>query len=90
MVAAGTVVAVSTVVAVGAVVAVGKVVAVDTFVEVSTSISAVDRSIMFIVSLVDCATIAKTVSVVAVGSLIFDAVLFAVAFTPVKWLAGEE
>ncbi len=94
VVATGTVVAAGTMVAVGTLVAVGKVVAVDAVVAVSTSVSAVDRSTTFTVSLVDCATIAITVvvcpgaaigcAVVAVGSLIFDAVLFAVAFSPVK------
>ncbi len=84
-VSAGKVVAAGTVVAVGTVVVVGKVVAVNAVVAVSTSVPTVDRSTMFIVSLDDCATIAKTVSAVAVGSLIFDAVLFAVAFIPVKW-----
>jgi hypothetical protein len=61
----GKVVAAGTVVAVGTVVVVSKVVAVDTIVVVSTSVSAVDRSIMFIVSLVDCATISITVAVFA-------------------------
>ncbi len=64
-VSAGKVVAAGTVVAVGTLVAVGKVVAVNTVVAVSTSISAADRSTMFTVSLVDCATIALTVSVYA-------------------------
>ncbi len=56
VVAAGTVVTIGTLVS-----AVGKVVAFDTVV----AVSAVDRSTMFIVSLVECSAIAKAVAVFA-------------------------